>query len=350
MRIEQLTFTRFIAAISIVIFHYGEGVSLFYNDYTSFLFKQAHLGVSYFFVLSGFVMIIAYGNCNHITFIEYIKNRVIRIYPAYLLAIFLILLTNAFQDINKLDLILNITMLQSWLPKKALTLNYPGWSLSVELFFYISFPILFNHFYSKKNLKTLTIYIVSFFIFSQIIFYLITNGSIQLSYYSIKDIWYHPLFHFNEFIIGNLAGIYFNKYLKKKKGGYILPILLIILFLIILFKYPFGLNYHNGLLSILFVPLIILTSLSNNKLIKLISKKYFIFLGHISFGIYVYQVPLWLFFSDYRMNKYLGFNKETEQTSLFFIRLIILITFSALSYLYFEKPLSIRMKKTLTRL
>ena len=44
MRIEQLTFTRFVAAISIVIFHYGKDVPPF--NYLSFLFQQANIGVS----------------------------------------------------------------------------------------------------------------------------------------------------------------------------------------------------------------------------------------------------------------------------------------------------------------
>lgn len=100
MRIEQLTFTRFIAAIAIVIFHFGKESYLFNSDYVSFIFRQAHLGVSYFFILSGFVMIIAYGNKKNINFIEYIKNRLARIYPVYLLAIVLFLSVTFFRNIN----------------------------------------------------------------------------------------------------------------------------------------------------------------------------------------------------------------------------------------------------------
>lgn len=92
MRIEQLTFTRFIAAISIVIFHYGKESILFNNNLVGYVFKQANVGVSYFFILSGFVMIIAYHNKSEINFIEYFKNRFARIYPVYLLAILSLLL------------------------------------------------------------------------------------------------------------------------------------------------------------------------------------------------------------------------------------------------------------------
>jgi len=211
LRIEQLTFTRFIAAISIVIFHYGSGSFLFNNEYVSFIFKKAYVGVSYFFVLSGFVMIIAYGNRKKIKFIEYLKNRLARIYPVYFLAILLILCVKLFKNINYYNLFLNLFMIQSWVPEKALTLNIPGWTLSIELFFYVSFPFLFNHFYSKKNLNSLAIWIILFWATSQIFCHLMINGSIKLSYYSIKDIQYFPLMHFNEFLIGNLTGLFFVK-------------------------------------------------------------------------------------------------------------------------------------------
>ena len=91
MRVEQLTFTRFIAAISIVIFHYAKDVPPFNFDVISFLFNQANLGVSYFFILSGFVMIIAYGQKKNISFLSYMQKRFARIYPVTFLAAFFLL-------------------------------------------------------------------------------------------------------------------------------------------------------------------------------------------------------------------------------------------------------------------
>ncbi|MBQ0768532.1 MAG: acyltransferase [Bizionia sp.] len=348
MRIEQLTFTRFIAAISIVVFHYGKGVALFYNEYTSFIFEQANVGVSYFFVLSGFVMIIAYREQFEISFFEFIKNRIARIYPVYLLAILLILSINFFQNINKFDLVLNLFMLQSWVSNKALTLNFTGWSLSVELFFYVSFPFLFNFFYSKKHLKSITVWIISFFLISQIVFYLINNEVFELIYLNIKDIRYYPLMHFNEFLVGNLAALYYLEKLEGCKKHYNFFVFMTLIFLIALLKYPFGLNYHNGLLAIVFVPMILFMSLSNNLFTKTISKNIFVFLGEISFSIYILQAPVWIILSDYRMNKYFNLNKEIHFTESFFIRLLVLILLSSVSFMFFEKPLRNRIKRIRT--
>lgn len=53
MRIEQLTFTRFIAAIAIVFFHFGKPLNIFSEPNIHKLLINANIGVSYFLILSG---------------------------------------------------------------------------------------------------------------------------------------------------------------------------------------------------------------------------------------------------------------------------------------------------------
>ena len=346
MRIEQLTFTRFIAAIAIVIYHYGKGSFIFNNKMVSFIFEQANIGVSYFFILSGFVMIIAYHNNKKINFFTYLKNRFARVYPVYFLAILLTLFIYMFKGITFLDLFLNIVMLQAWIPGKALTVNFPGWSLSVELFFYISFPILFNCFYKNGYKKTTAYIILSFWFLSQLLFHLLLkDNSLIVNPFSKSDVYYNPILHFNEFLIGNFAGLFFIEKLKNKTGNYTVYIILLIFLLIILLRFPFGLEYHNGLLSILFVPIIILTSLNRGKLNDILNRKALIFLGEISFGIYILQRPVWKLIASQLLEKYLGLDKVADFTSIFFIRFSFLILISSLSYIYFETPIRNKIKK-----
>lgn len=344
MRVEQLTFTRFIAAIAIVVFHFGKNSPLFSNDYVAFIFNSANIGVSYFFILSGFVMIIAYRN-KTVSFFNYLKNRFARIYPVYILAILLVVVNQSFNLFKIKDLFLNITMFQSWFSGRATTINYPGWSLSVELFFYLSFPFLLNFIYSKKNLKSITIVILGFWLLSQILFHAILYGNISIPFYDVQDLFYHPIMHFNEFLIGNLAGIYFLKKSCISNNKNYLPLIISLIIVLLLFlRFKLGVNYHNGFLAIIFVPIIFLLSSSNDLISKFISKKPFVFLGEISYSIYILQVPIWMFLTDYRMNRYFGLNKELDITIVFFVRLIILILFSSLCYLYFEKPLRQKIK------
>src|ERR1700754_1373119 len=89
MKLNQLTFTRFLAALAIVVYHAKASVWPFNMAGLYSVFSKANSGVSYFFILSGFVMIIAYGSReqDRIDAREYYVNRLARIYPVYLLAL-----------------------------------------------------------------------------------------------------------------------------------------------------------------------------------------------------------------------------------------------------------------------
>ncbi|MDR6846422.1 acyltransferase [Flavobacterium granuli] len=338
MRIEQLTFTRFLAAVSVVVFHYGKKSFLFNNDIVSFIFSNGNVCVSYFFILSGFVMIIAYGNNAVISVSDYFINRFSRIYPLYFFGILLIFfLQLRTYNVDILGLFLNIFMIQAWVPSKVLSVNSPGWSLSVELLFYIIFPLMFNKFYKISSLKKVSFFIIIFWVLSQVFLHLQFEfyGGFELD--TIKNMLnYNPLMHFNEFLIGNVAGLFFIKNLQEKKGNYDFAILLFVGLVLLALKFRFGLNFHNGLFAVFFIPLIILFSLNNGFITKLFQKKIFVFLGEISFGIYILQYPVYSWVSAYSINKYFHIN---DVTSLFFIRLVMLLLVSSLSYVYIEKPI-----------
>jgi peptidoglycan/LPS O-acetylase OafA/YrhL len=160
-------------------------------------------------------MIIAYRNQIHLKSRIFYKNRFARIYPIYFLAIILMLISKLFENIRLDELFLNLTMLQSWFPGKALSINYPGWSLSVEFFFYVTFPLIFKYLMRYGLIKT-SILIITFWGVSQAIFLLIINEIINIPLYSIDDINYNPFFHLNEFLIGNLTGLFYLKSMDKK--------------------------------------------------------------------------------------------------------------------------------------
>lgn len=343
MRIDQITFTRFIAAISIVIYHFGINVFPFNSDLVSFLFKQANVGVSYFFILSGFVMIIAYGNKSNIKISDYFKSRFARIYPAYFLAM-LILFVYVFiakYPINYIELGLNLFVIQSWFPGKALSFNYPGWSLGVEFFFYAILPILL-FVYKKWNYKTFVIPIIIFWILNQIILHIVvSSGFYHGSPSKSHDLlFYFPLMHLNEFLIGNLAGLFFVNKLKENGRNYDWLIIFFFALIVLALKFPIGLIYHNGLLALLFVPLILLIALNTGRLAIIFNKNIFIFLGEISYGIYIFQVPIYMY------SRKLFFYLHIDNPLLkFYIYVVILISVSAISYKFIENPFRKYVKK-----
>lgn len=336
IRLEQLTFTRFLAAISIVIFHYGSKIFPFNTEVVSSIFKQANVGVSYFFLLSGFVMIVAYGKKEKVSFWNFITRRLARIFPVYVLAI-LLLLAN-FLWVNKsIDLkafFLNLSLFQCWFPGYALSFNSPGWSLSIELFFYISFPFLLNYVYVKYPFWKLIFPIGLLYVLSQIALHVMRYSSFYQGdeTQSHDLIFYFPLMHWSEFLIGNLAGLFFLKGIRIR--NYDLAIVALLSILTILLYANFEINFHNGLLAIVFVPLILFISANNGMLTKLSSNQLAVYLGEISYGVYILQKPIYAW-----VNWALKSWNIHDLTISFYVSLLVLLCFSAVSYRYFEIPI-----------
>ncbi len=338
IRKDQITFTRFIAAVAIVVSHFGSGVYLFNIETFSFVFKNANLGVSYFFTLSGFIMILAYANNSIIKISKYYKSRFARIAPAYYsaLLLFIIPMLSRGWGYDFFELSLNVTMLQAWFPSKALSLNSPGWSLSTELLFYLLFPFLFNSIYKIKNFWFVAVCGVTFFIVSQVTHNFLLSSSFYKGFPSASHdlIYYFPLMHLNEFIIGNIAGLFYIKYMansSRANGPWIIVSILALLFCL---KIPIGLSLHNGLLVIVFIPMILLICSDNGFFSRLMSLKPLVFLGEISFGIYIFQLPVFIF-SD----SFLKRAGMTDPTMIFLTYLVILGILSALSFKLIETPL-----------
>ncbi|MFT3738843.1 MAG: acyltransferase [Breznakibacter sp.] len=344
MNTDQLTFTRFIAAMSIVVFHFGDIYIPFNYSCLSPLVKHANLGVGYFFVLSGFVMVLAYGKKSHVSYRSYLRNRAVRILPLYYLAMLLMLLYLFIRlkilkiphtyTPNVIDSLLNALMIQAWIPEKATTLNTAAWSLSVEALFYLSFPLIINQ---SKHIKTiyLSLLALSIFIISQ------TFTQLLVGFHHKHWFLYHPLLHLNSFFIGITAGIYYIRHTNNTGSPQIIKLTIIAFAILTLIYCPIkGLIYHNGLLSILFALFILFLATDRSKLSNLFKRPFFIHLGEISYGIYILQFPIFYFFTAG-----LSFLGLKINQPLFYIYLLLLIVFSDLSYRFVENPLRSSIRK-----
>lgn len=333
MRVDQLTFTRFLAAIAIVIFHYGHETVLFTNSFLEKIFSQANVGVSYFFVLSGFVMIIAYRN-REVSIGEFYRNRVARIYPLYFFAIIFLATLVKYNGGNFYfgELLISISGLQSWVPNYPLSLNSPGWSISVEFFFYALFPFIAKFIYNRQLRKPVLYFILIVWVLTQLVFNYFLEYNPDSVFVTSDLVYYFPLMHLNQFLIGMATGIYFidNKNAITFKNWSLLIVSLLFL-LIWLLIFPISLDYHNGLLAVVFAPLIFALSMDSGRISKFISRKPFVFLGEISFGIYILQLPVY--------QLYVLFCKAIKMDFNFWGYLFFLILFSGITYLFIEKPL-----------
>ena len=96
-----------------------------------------------------------------------------------------------------------------------------------------------------------------------------------------------------------LGGYIFMKYLTNVKYNADVFLISVAGVLIIILRYNSTVNLHNGALAIIYVIFLLLLSINTGYITRLFKNKKLVFLGEISYGIYILQDP---FFS---YNKFL---------------------------------------------
>jgi peptidoglycan/LPS O-acetylase OafA/YrhL len=139
--LDRLTSLRAFAALSVFLFHLG-------NDHlwpgaNVFPLTFGYLGVSFFFVLSGFILVWSAVPGDRAWL--FYRRRFARVYPSYFAALLIVaVLPTAAEHRGLLPAIVSATLTQGWTTAPHLQFGYDGvsWSLSCEAFFYLLFPLL----------------------------------------------------------------------------------------------------------------------------------------------------------------------------------------------------------------
>lgn len=156
--IKPLTSLRFVFAFLVFMSH----MNLFPHEEPGFLwhlFYEGYAGVSFFFMLSGFILAYTYQQRlidGTATVRSFYVARIARIYPLHLLALFVALFFLQFfnhpSPADFFHLGINTFLLQSFIPGQEFLFNSVSWSLSDEAFFYALFPlIVFSTFRDRRR-------------------------------------------------------------------------------------------------------------------------------------------------------------------------------------------------------
>lgn len=138
-RLHSLTSLRFFAAALVLVHH--ASMAFTPGGPVQRIANVGFVGVEFFFILSGFVLMWSY---RPMPLRYFYGRRVARIGPLHLLtalaAVPVLLLIG--QAVEPLPSVLNVLLLQSWVPVEAFgaSLNPVDWTLSCEAFFYLMFP------------------------------------------------------------------------------------------------------------------------------------------------------------------------------------------------------------------
>lgn len=346
MYIPQLTFPRFVACMFVLAHHFGKGAWPFNLWPFSQLTQEAGWGLTYFFVLSGFVMALVYfrpENKGQIDKKKYWVARFARISPLYYFA-FLVTLFSAMylksQYPKGLTIILQTFAVQAWTPGHQLAINFPAWSISVEVFFYLLFPWVLAWFGTKKDSRIILWALV------------IWAASLGILLTMYKVIWPQntsewigefilrlPLWHMNSFVMGMVGGIIYRKYFAKPQktfnwAGIAFLATCALWIGLILIPNPISPYATNGLPAIIFTPMILFLALDKSFLSKIMGIKPFVYLGEITYGLYILQYPVWLWTERW----FPSMGIEPRESLGFWLYILVLTLVSILCFELLEKP------------
>jgi peptidoglycan/LPS O-acetylase OafA/YrhL len=153
--IPALTGVRALAAYLVFISHYAYAFDENFPHAVQRFLNEFHIGVTIFFVLSGFLIAFRYFDNFKLTgdwFRQYLKNRVARIYPMYFLLTLGAFISYYFTHDQKITggysnpiglFFMHITFLRGFFDQLKFTGIAQGWSLTVEECFYFSAPFIF---------------------------------------------------------------------------------------------------------------------------------------------------------------------------------------------------------------
>jgi peptidoglycan/LPS O-acetylase OafA/YrhL len=330
MTTQQLTFTRFIAALLVVLFHYAKNRVPFQNNWSSSLIYGGWNGVAFFFVLSGFVMIVAYYPKKDFSTPEFFKRRVARVYPMYLLALALSCLVFIKRGYFPwLNLWLETLAIQTWFPGMAI--NKPGWSIPVEFFFYLSFPVLLKHLYRQKNLLTGFVFALAVWLISHLALDYFYTFAPKIEA-GRKYVSFFPLGHWYFFLFGNITGLIYLRLRLKWSRNFGAAIIALTFLAYFLHREDY--LAFNTFKHLIFSVIILTLALDTGNISKVFRTKVFITLGNLSYSLYILQYPVFKI-SCYGL---LSIGVQSE-TVIVYVSLAVLILLSALAYKFIESPL-----------
>jgi len=321
--LRALTGARFVAAAAVVAFHFVRRSVPDEVGVLRTLVARGYVGVSFFFVLSGFVLTYTYGfggleRAGAV--VAYARARFARIYPLYLVSLALGLVAawswlsrQPFTWASVLQNTQVLSLLNAFHHRGMFHLNWAAWSLSVEVSFYALLPWLLGPMERMRAARLLMLGVLMTLItmFAVLCFgwfdpdalghlLLPEDNGIFAAYFK-----FFPAFHVHAFLWGVIAAVVFLRLqprLLSIRRGLREPALTALLMLVIglLAWLPPGayLALNDGLLAPVFACTLILLAGPETSYSRVLSAAPVHLLGRASYAIYILHVPLYLWLKE----------------------------------------------------
>lgn len=348
---------RAIAVIAVILYHLLPGVM-----------KGGLLGVPIFFVLSGYLitdlLLQEWEQNNNISVKKFYSRRIHRLYPGLVTMVFctaayITLFQRSLLKGIKSTISANLLYVYNWVEiyRHQSYFNSFGaqspwthlWSLSIEGQFYLFWPVIlvFLLRYVKKQWK------IGLGVLGTAVLSAIWMGVLYRPGTDPSRVYYGTDTRLFSILLGiGLAFFWPSTHLKKKldkQHRHILNMwgILALIFIVIMFFVAQGEStfiYRGGmfLFSLLSMILVAIVAHPGAVLNRFLTNKVFTWIGKRSYGIYIYQYPVMVFY-DAKVN--VGNHPLLNGV----IEIAIILLISDLSYRFIEVPLRhFDFKKTLT--
>lgn len=355
-RLPALTSLRFLAAFHVMLFHTQAMGAVFGPTWFRQLSSIGYVGVSFFFVLSGFILVYTYAG-KPISAPSFWRARFARVYPAYAFALLLTLPFflwsavhfdqvkvpfMAFQAAHlKLTVALEVLLVQAWVPLAALSWNPVGWSLSVEAFFYLLFPFLLVRYERLSRKQLFTILFVCW----------LASNAISAGYTILKPdgvahpdanvytswmdiVKFFPLARLPEFLMGMASGFLFLRARRNQRAA--LPLVcagVVAIALVATFanRIPYAV-IHTALLSPAFAAVVYGVAL-RPRWTSILENRVLVLFGEASYSMYLIHANI--VFSFFHTSK--GDVRNAGFGGLA-LCLVIVLAIAVLIYRFIERP------------
>jgi peptidoglycan/LPS O-acetylase OafA/YrhL len=309
--INALTSIRFFAALYVAIFHWAKLQA--HRGWPAPARNAAlvgYIGVPMFFVLSGFILSYNYApdeGRRHVDKRGFWVARLARIYPVYLFGL-VVVLPFFLMDLSKVGALdvahvgliggTATTLTQAWSPATACKWNCPGWTLSVEAFFYALFPFLLAPLLLLPVRKLLAVATASWFVAllgpTYVALGLPAHGALDF-YVSTT-----PLARLPEFVIGMALGLVFLRTISTRpthvpRGGVTVAAgaaALALAGLIVASSHIPEILLRTSLATPLFATIIFALALDTGRLQRSMSWPVLVLLGEASYALYIIHIAV----------------------------------------------------------
>ena len=355
-RLVALDGLRGIAALGVALWHYqhfgGDPAAYPYRSIppVEWMYARGWVLVDFFFLLSGCVFTFKYLEpvaAGRVSVRDFFVLRISRVYPLHVATLIVVAAiqwwrlwhhepTLLYQNNDLYHFVLNLLFLHAGWFEAGFQYNNPSWSVGVEVFVYLVFFWLASQPRSR-------------YVPGAIAFVLFSLGVFKLG-------WTYPLFNeliaraISGFFLGSLLFLVLRKVeaagLSARVGAASLTTLGVIGVLAHFIGYDAFIGFNGFRIVpshvLVLFPLVLVVALTVTPVARLLALRPLLFLGDISFTVYLVHVPLQMVMLLVYQAR--GTSPETSTRTFFWTFIVLLLAVSAAIHRFFEVPVRAWMR------